>query len=148
MTEALHSLPHLAVEIAATDADGPGRLDRDRLPAMKAPVHLFRRTCSEGWKFSAGLWRWLHQHAGDYDLIHVHALWTFSTAAACAAARRSGVPVVLRPCGMLSPYTWSRSNWKKRLYWSAIERRNVAGAHCVHVTSHAEADEVRSSGQR
>jgi glycosyltransferase involved in cell wall biosynthesis len=141
MVEALNRRGAQA-EIAATDADGPGRFDLAGLGAQGAVVHLFPRTCSETWKVSLGLWRWLRRHAGDYDLLHVHALWSFSTAAACAAARRRGVPFILRPCGMLSAYTWSRSTWKKRLYWSAIEHRNLAGASRIHVTSQAEADEV------
>ena len=43
---------------------------------------------------------------------------------------------------MLSPYTWGRSAWRKRLYWWAVERRNLASARTVHVTSTAEALEV------
>ena len=147
MVEALNRRPGIAVEVAATDADGAGRrLHPSDLPSLVAPLHLFRRNFSEQWKFSAGLWRWLRRHARDYDLLHVHALWTFSTAAACAAARRAGVPVVLRPCGMLSAYTWGRSAWKKRLYWAAVERRNLASARRFHVTGSAEAAEVSRLG--
>jgi glycosyltransferase involved in cell wall biosynthesis len=143
MCAALSLVPGLHVEIATTDADGAGRaLTREEVPPCPAQVHLFRRDFSERWKVSRGLGAWLWRHAREYDLLHVHALWSFSTAAACAAARRHGVPVVIRPCGMLSDYTWSRSPWKKRLYWLAVERRNLAGARWVHVTSPAEADEV------
>src|SRR5690348_14224556 len=115
MCGALSRVPGLQVEIATTDADGAGRaLTQDEVPPCPAPLHLFRRDFSERWKVSRGLGGWLWRHAGEYDLLHVHALWTFSTAAACAAARRHGVPVVIRPCGMLSDYTWGRSPWKKR----------------------------------
>jgi glycosyltransferase involved in cell wall biosynthesis len=147
MCAALNRLPGVQVEIASTDADGAGRsIDPKSLPTGTVPLHLFRRDFSEQWKFSRGLAGWLWRHARDYDWLHVHALWSFSTAAACAAARRHGVPVVVRPCGMLSPYTWERGAWKKQLYWRAVERRNVAGARWVHVTSPAEAREVQSVG--
>ncbi len=116
--------PASTVEVAATpDADGAASRHLNPVEAAspgRASLHLFRRSFSEQWKFSAGLWRWLAAaRTRTYDLLHVHALWTFSTAAACAAARRAGVPVVLRPCGMLSAYTWSRCRWKKWLYWAA-----------------------------
>jgi glycosyltransferase involved in cell wall biosynthesis len=131
------------VEIATTDADGAAlRLDSAITAACPVPVRVFPRDFSERWKFSRGLGRWLWRHACEYDLLHVHALWNFATSAACAAARHCGVPIVLRPCGMLSPYTWGRSPWRKRLYWWAVERRNLASACKVHVTSTAEADEV------
>jgi glycosyltransferase involved in cell wall biosynthesis len=143
MVAALNRMRDVSADVATTDADGVGRrLNPSDLPSMVAQLHLFRRNFSERWKFSAGLWLWLRRHARDYDLVHVHALWTFSTAAACAAARRAGVPVVLRPCGMLSAYTWGRSAWKKWPYWAAVERRNLASARRFHVTSGAEAEEV------
>ncbi len=133
------------VEVATTDAGGSGRrIDAHEAASLGVPVHLFRRGLSERWKFSPGLAAWLLRHARDFDLLHVHALWSFSTAAACAAARRSGVPVVLRPCGMLSAYTWNRSAGRKRIYWSLVEKRNLAGASRFHVTSRGEADEVLS----
>jgi glycosyltransferase involved in cell wall biosynthesis len=145
MCAALNRLPGMQVEIAATDADGAGRsIDLKDLTGWPVPVHLFRRDFSEQWKFSRGLGGWLWRHARDYDLMHVHALWSFSTAAACAAARRHDVPVVVRPCGMLSPYTWERGAWKKRLYWLAVERRNLTHARWIHVTSPAEAREVEA----
>jgi glycosyltransferase involved in cell wall biosynthesis len=133
------------VEIATTDADGAGRrLDASSLKDLPVPVHLFCRDFSEQWKYSRGLTRWLSAHVRDYDILHVHALWSFATTAACRAARRHGVPVVIRPCGMLSPYTWGRSAWKKRLYWWTVERRNLVNACFIQATSTAEADEVKA----
>lgn len=143
MVAALNQLPNMAAEIATTDADGPhARLTPADLPS-DARGHLFRRTCSERWKYSHGLARWLAAHVRDYDLIHIHAVWSFATMAAARAARRHDVPYIIRPAGMLSAYTWRRRHWSKRLYWNAIERRNVAQAAAIHVTSQAEATEVR-----
>jgi glycosyltransferase involved in cell wall biosynthesis len=147
MAEALARLPGITVEVAATDADGPaGRLRPEDLPPSPVPVRLFARTASEQWKISLPLRKWLNARAGDYDLLHVHALWSFATAAACSAARKHKKPVVIRPCGMLSAYTWGRGAWKKRLYWGLVERRNVAGARAVHATSPGEAEDVARLG--
>ena len=119
----LNRIKSVRAEIVATDANGAGgRLSNADL-LEDAPVHLFRRTCSERWKISLGLRKWLRGHAGDYDMLHIHALWSFATAAAARAAERDGVPYILRPAGMLSDYSWHRSAWKKRLYWRLIERR-------------------------
>jgi glycosyltransferase involved in cell wall biosynthesis len=143
MCSALGRIPGLEVEIATTDADGNGRhVDPKAVAHWPVPVHLFRRDFSEQWKLSREMGAWLRRHTAEYDLLHVHALWTFSTAAACWAARRRGVPFVIRPCGMLSPYTWQRSAWKKWLYWRAVERRNLDQARWIHVTSGDEAREV------
>jgi glycosyltransferase involved in cell wall biosynthesis len=144
MAEALNRLAGVTAEVATTDADGPGgRIDPKGMPPGVG-THLFPRSFSEQWKFSPGLRRWLGRHAGDYDLLHVHAVWSFATAAAGAAARRAGVPYVVRPAGMLSAYTWGRGGWKKRLYWSLFERKTVFGAAGFHATSTGEAAEIEA----
>ncbi len=147
MCEALNRIPGIRVEVATTDADGAGhRLTAEALAPTSVPIHLFRRSLSERWKYSRGLGAWLRQHAADYDLLHVHSVWNYPVAAACRAARRAGRPVVLRPCGMLSDYSRQRSAWQKAVYWHLVERRNLTGVHCFHATSQAEADEVRCLG--
>jgi glycosyltransferase involved in cell wall biosynthesis len=147
MCEALNRITGLAVEIATTDADGAGPpLTLDSLPQTSVPIHLFRRTWSERWKYSHGLGTWLARHAADYDLLHVHSVWNYPIAATCRAARRASVPVILRPCGMLSEYSRQRSSWQKALYWRLIEHRNLIGVRCFHATSRAEAEEVSGLG--
>jgi glycosyltransferase involved in cell wall biosynthesis len=89
---------------------------------------------------------WLSAHAGDYDVIQVHSNWNHPVAAACRAARRAGVPYIIRPCGMLSDYTWEKSKWKKRAYWWLRERTNIRRAAGFHVTSDDEQQEVRRLG--
>jgi glycosyltransferase involved in cell wall biosynthesis len=147
LCDALARLPGLTVDLAATDADGPGgRLTPDTAPKTLATLRLFRRTWSERWKFSAGLGRWLVRHAGDYDVVHVHGLWGFASVAAGQAAARRRVPLVVFPQGMLSPYTWSRGRGLKRAYWRLVERRVVRGAARLHLTSRGEAAEVGRLG--
>ncbi len=144
MVRALNRISGITAEIATTDADGPGcRIDTAGLP-RDVVTHLFVRDFSEQWKYSARLGSWLKSEGKQYDLFHVHALWTYATRAACAAGRRHGVPVILRPCGMLSTYTWGRTPWKKQLYWRLVEQRNFDSVTCFHVTSAAEAEEVRA----
>ncbi|MCU0872334.1 MAG: glycosyltransferase [Pirellulaceae bacterium] len=137
----------VTAEIATTDADGPGRrldLGDDRPCVHKAvPVWLFPRTCSEHWKYSFHLQGWLDAHVADYDLLHVHAVFSHATTAACRAARRRNVPVILRPCGMLAPYSLSLSALRKRVYWQLAEKRNVEQARFLHATSPEEREELQ-----
>jgi glycosyltransferase involved in cell wall biosynthesis len=134
-------------EIATTDADGPdGRITygAERPCLFKdVPVWVFPRTCSEHWKYSFHLQRWLDAHVAEYDLLHVHAVFSHATTAACRAARRRNVPVILRPCGMLAPYSLSLSALRKRVYWQLVERRNVEQARCLHATSPEEREELQ-----
>lgn len=140
MVAALNRVPGVTAELVATDADGPGgRVTAEQLPAT-VPARLFPRTRSEQWKYSPALGRWVRERARDYDLVHIHSLWSYSTAAAARAAARSGVPYVLRPAGMLSEYCLAVRGFKKRVYWAAVEGRTVRRAAGFHCTG---ADEVR-----
>lgn len=143
MTDALAGLPGVEVEIATTDADGAGgHLTDEQKPKTRVPVHYFRHDTSERWKVSLALRSWLRREAKNYQLIHIHGVWSFSTRAAARAARRAGIPYIIIPHGMLSPYTFSRSAGMKRLYWILTERRNVCHARCLHLTTQAERDEL------
>jgi glycosyltransferase involved in cell wall biosynthesis len=144
LCSALSRVPGLTVELATTDADGPGgRLDPRAIADLPFLVHLCRRDWSERWKFSAELYRWLRRNVRRFDVVHLHALWNFAAWAACRVARREGVPVVLSPCGMLLPYTFRRSRRFKQLYWWAVEKRNLRAVHRLHATSSAESQELQ-----
>lgn len=143
MTAALRDHHGLTVELATTDADGPtDRLTPADLPTGAVPVHLLPGVGGDHRPLAA----WLAAHAAGYDVIHTHSLWNRHVAAAAGAARRAGVPYVVRPCGMLSGYSWRRSWWKKRAYWWLVERNNVRRAAAVHATSPDEAADVRACG--
>lgn len=144
LTSALREHCEFDVEIATTDADGPGgRLSAADLPNNAGTVHMFRRDIGENVKFSRSLNRWLWEHASDYELIHAHGHWNDPVATACRAASRCKVPYILSPHGMLSDYSWRKSRWKKWAYWWMRERNNVRCAAGFHVTSDGERDEVQ-----
>lgn len=147
LVNALRNVQDHDVELATTDADGPQkRLTAQALPKSAVCVHMFARERSEQFKYSSQLWGWLKKHARDYDVIHVHTNWNFPVAAACRAAMRASVPFVLSPHGMLSEYSWSRSAWKKAVYWRLAERRHVFRSAGFHVTSAEERQEVLALG--
>lgn len=130
------------VETATTDDDGPRRRIHiplgERVIVEDAKRRYFAKT-TDRYKISASFGRWIMRHARDYDVVHVHALFTFTSNIACFAARRAGVPYVVRPLGVLN--TWgmqSRRPLLKRVSVALIERRLLAGAAAVQFTSENE----------
>jgi glycosyltransferase involved in cell wall biosynthesis len=102
---------------------------------------------SRFYTFSWPLTRWLARHTGDYDLVHVHALFSYSSTAAALFARRRQVPYVVRPLGTLN--RWGMANrrpWLKIASFHLIERRILAGAAAIHFTSEAERIEAGDLG--
>lgn len=91
---------------------------------------------------SPGLNRWLACHLRDYQLVHVHALFSWPSTTAMAQARMARVPYVLRTIGQLNQWSLSQSAGRKRLLLRLIERRNLNAAAALHFTSTAERDQA------
>jgi len=133
------------VEVFTTTANGgadlpPSPPGGDRYAGVKVryfplafPRRLFR---------ARGLGRALGAGLGDYDLVHIHGLWTLPGWAAARHARRRRVPYVLSPHGMLDAGALAHRAARKRLAYRLVERRTVSGAALLHATSSAEAESV------
>jgi glycosyltransferase involved in cell wall biosynthesis len=134
------------VLIATTDDDG----GRHRLRvSLNEPIerrgtsHRFFRRNLLVYKISMGLARWLGRNVKDFDLVHIHALFSFSSFAAARAARRAAVPYIVRPLGVLN--RWGMENRRpflKRLSLKFVELPILRGAAAIHYTTEAERDEA------
>jgi glycosyltransferase involved in cell wall biosynthesis len=72
--------------------------------------------------------------------VHIHAVFSFSTIAAAFAARRHGVPYIVRPLGVLNRWGMEhRRRWIKRLSLLLLDRPVLRRAACIHYTSEQEA---------
>jgi glycosyltransferase involved in cell wall biosynthesis len=134
------------VAVYTTSVDGSGDLDvplgrsvnRDGVAVTYFPCPRFRRLYR-----AATLGAALHDHAADFDIIHTHSVFLWPTWAAASAAHRVRRPYVLSPRGMLVPeLIRTKSALLKRLWIKAIERRNLARAAVIHVTSMVEANHL------
>jgi glycosyltransferase involved in cell wall biosynthesis len=92
------------------------------------------------YKFSLGLLGWLINHASEYDLAHIHALFSPVSTAAATIARWKGLPYILRPLGTLDPADLRKKQQFKQIYGHLLEKPNLAGAAGIHFTSQKECD--------
>ncbi|MBE9221917.1 glycosyltransferase [Cyanobacterium stanieri LEGE 03274] len=92
------------------------------------------------YKFSVDLLRWLWTHCGDYDVAHIHALFSPVTTMAAWICRQKGLPYILRPLGTLDPKDLQKKRGLKKIYGNLLEKANLRGSFGVHFTSQQEAD--------
>ncbi len=139
------------VHVFTTSVDGPGDSD---VPLLR-PVDL------EGVKVTYFPSRWLRRlywsppmgralaAVGDFDLVHLHAVYLWPIWAAARGARAHGVPYVISPRGMLVPELIRRkSRWIKSAWIALVERANLEGAAAIHTTSAVEAKHLAGFGWR
>ena len=137
------------VTVATTDDDAGGRLDVPLGRATNAggvAYWYFARSMPISWKPSWPLTLWLARNVARFDVVHVHALFSYTTIIGCRLAFRAGVPVVLRPLGTATPWSLAHHGWKKRPYFSLIERSHLRRAAAIHTTSEAERMDIAALG--
>lgn len=133
----------VTVETAATDDAGPGARNGQAGRGARSEEGATRRYFAKRtdfYKWSPQFARWISRAAADYDLLHLHALFSFTTTAASRAARHHGIPYVVRPLGTLDAWGLAqRRPWIKRASLRLIEGPLLREAAAVHFTSEDEA---------
>ncbi|MGB3267026.1 MAG: hormogonium polysaccharide biosynthesis glycosyltransferase HpsP [Microcoleus sp.] len=103
-------------------------------------IIYFRCSPFRRYKFSLSLLQWLNENARQFDLAHIHALFSPVTTLAATIARYHKLPYIMRPCGMLDPADLQKKKRLKQIYGRLLERPNLAGAAAIHFTSKQEAE--------
>jgi len=133
------------VTIITTDSNGDiGQIPLDvplNQPLQQNGYQIIYFRCSpfRRYKFSLSLLQWLNENARQFDLAHIHALFSPVTTFAATIARYHHLPYIIRPCGMLDPADLQKKKRLKQIYATLLERPNLAGAAAIHFTSKEEA---------
>ena len=134
-------------DIASTDADVQGNLDIPLgIPFQMegTTVYCFRCSLLRRYGFSLGLSRWIRRNLRNYDLVHIHAFFSYVPVPLVYYAKKYKVPYIIRPSGELSSWSLNQRRIKKRLYLSLWGRHCLNSASAVHFTSEDE----RTAGRR
>jgi glycosyltransferase involved in cell wall biosynthesis len=137
------------VTVATTNADVSSRLNVPlgvEVRTQDVSYRYFPFTRLSEWKFSWRLTRWLFDNVAAFDIMHVHGMFSYASIPACRAARRAGVPYVVRPLGTLSAWSLARRSWKKQPYYALVERSHLAASAAIHVTSAVESAALHALG--
>jgi glycosyltransferase involved in cell wall biosynthesis len=133
------------VTVITTDSNGDnGQKPLDvtlNVPIQKDGYEIIYFRCApfRRYKFSLDLCKWLNRYAQEFDLAHIHALFSPVSSAAAAICRQRQLPYILRPLGTLDPADLRKKKYLKQIYAAILERANIADAAALHFTSVQEA---------
>ncbi|HVR07557.1 MAG TPA: glycosyltransferase [Thermoanaerobaculia bacterium] len=139
------------VTVFTTDVHGAGTLDVPRAAPVTvdgvtvryfpvaAPRRLYRSPAMAAALSPDGV--------AAFDLVHLHSVFLWPTAAAARAAVRAGVPYLVAPRGMLvADLLRRRGRLRKEIWIQLVERRTLVRAAAIHATSELEAAELSRLG--
>lgn len=129
----------LTVRVLATRKHGTGTGFADELRARGVAVQLVG-PCYGPLCWRPGLGHAVRDAVRTASVVHIHALWEDVQHQAARAARRLGRPYIIRPCGMLDPWSLSQGRLKKRLYLRWRLRGDLNRASALHFTTPIERD--------
>jgi len=145
-------LPHEIRLIAATtDDDGPGRHLSRVTHGVETPQDgwsaLYFPKQTEFYKVSLPLRGWLRAHVTEFDVVHIHAVFSFASLVAGHAAAAQGVPYIVRPLGVLN--RWGMENRRmlvKALSFRLLDLPLLKKAAAMHYTSRMEMEDAARFG--
>ncbi|WP_414568107.1 glycosyltransferase [Nostoc sp. CCY 9925] len=153
MVKALQII-NVNAEIATTNDDGDNLLDvplGKRIQYNHVAVWFFHRfspniKAVREYAFTGELTQWLWQNISQYELLHIHALFSYPSTIAMAIARIKNVPYIVTPHGLLCEWSLQQSTRKKQTYLRLIEQANLDSSQTIHFTSEKEQQEVSLLG--
>lgn len=127
--------------LATTDADGQARLPVQVGTAFEyhaVRTIFFPARLGERFNYSPALARWLNANVDNFDVVHIHAVFSHPCLAAARACRKHHVPYIVRPLGSLDPWSMHQKPLRKRLMWQLAAGHMLREAASIHYTTSEE----------
>jgi glycosyltransferase involved in cell wall biosynthesis len=129
----------LGVSVVSTFVAGESEEAAIDLRQRGVTVHMIG-PCSRKLRRHPDLSPTLRRIVAEADIIHIHALWEEIQHEAAILCRELGKPYIIRPCGMLDPWSLSQGWLKKQVYLWWRMRADLDGAAAIHYTTDLERD--------
>jgi glycosyltransferase involved in cell wall biosynthesis len=122
------------VDIVTTNANGADKMDfplNQWIEEDGYRIKYFPYCYIFNYMTSHALSKWLAIRVKDYDIVHIHSLFSNIQIAAYQACQRDRIPYIIHPHGMLDSWALSYKSWKKLPYYFFIERPAIIKARNI-----------------
>lgn len=134
LADSLRKLNH-SVSVLAVSSCEEGKKDMLTFSSSGLP----------SWLYSAQLDHWLKAHVKEFDIVHIHGLWTYPQFSAAHHSIKNNIPYIVSPHGIFMDKE-RYSGLKKYLHLKFIGWKVINSAAAIHVTSKLEYDGCINAG--
>lgn len=120
----------------------------ESIPVLMFPTLNSRNDKIREFLFSPSYTTWLMRNIQTYDLLHIHAIFSYPSSIAMLFARLTRKPYIVRTIGQLNEWSLSQSYRSKKYMLDLVERKNLDSAVAIHVTSELEVNDLKQFGYR
>lgn len=138
MMEALNAMG-FSNAVALSDDDGRRRRLSADAPERQIKDRFYFPKQSDFYTYTPAMAGWLNTHVTNFDLVHIHGLFSHVNILAGRACRRHNIPYLITPHGMANRYGMRHKRLRKMISFRLFEQRLLNQAHMVHLTSLDEA---------
>ena len=138
MMEALNAMG-FSNAVALSDDDGRRRRLSADAPERQIKDRFYFPKQSDFYTYTPSMAGWLNTHVTNFDLVHIHGLFSHVNILAGRACRRHNIPYLITPHGMANRYGMRHKRLRKMISFRLFEQRLLNQAHMVHLTSLDEA---------
>ena len=82
----------------------------------------------------------------QFELVHIHGIWSWKLHRVAVMCRKAGVPYVLAPRGTLAPWALKYKWLKKKIARIVYQDKDLRLAAALHATAESEAVQFRALG--
>lgn len=82
----------------------------------------------------------------SFDIVHIHGVWDLRLSEVAKLCRKTKIPYVIAPRGMLEPWSLKQKWLKKRIARFLYQDRDLKKAAALHATAESEAEQFRKLG--
>ena len=111
------------------------------LPKWDAPIRALRE-----FTVSLAFHRWLIRNVHGFDVVHIHALFSFLPSLAMRYCRRKSIPYIVRPSGLLCRWSLTQSKLRKTMFLALSDRAGLNAASMIEYTADLEREEASDLG--
>ena len=140
---------NVSVDIVATHANGSTNLDvplNQWITKDGYRIQYFSYLDLFDYKFTGSMTKWLFKNVSNYDIVHTNAIFSYPILAAHWICQFRKVPYISAPHGMMEPWALAYKAWKKKLYFSFLEKPLLQRSQALQMTASTESRHVKSLG--